>query len=485
MVKLPRRSFLSAGATSAAFAMFSRRISAMAKPTRPQKLVVIFGRGGNDPLNTFIPNDPNYARYRTTAQLGGSNVEIPFSSGLALPSTSYVRAHPEMLPFVRRMVLGRGAVLGRVGNFDCKRSHFTEMRIIETGQPGALASLLEEGWGARLVGQALPSQTPLKGVTYTPAGQRLLFSRNANVQIPSLSRIYSNSGAYNYSLGSASPELAAFEGGGTEGLRGHVADILGNTNAQSTFAHGSGKSYFDSTDVLSSMPALTHNATLFPRTPGELAAAQAIGILPNAPVFGQGLRLLAQMEESMHVLRNTDAVVCGMDMGGFDTHFNQIPDQARNLAYIAQAMASADFLAQQDPDRDYLILFITEFGRTVKSNGNDGTDHGVGTAFFALGDGINTGVYNMTDPSTTPGSFGALWRTLDQSFMNPNAPTTSDYNAVLPATDFRVVFAEILKRKFNMSDAQIDTVLPVASGQSLTQLIAGANPDFDYLNFLV
>ena len=33
----------------------------------------------------------------------------------------------------------------------------------------------------------------------------------------------------------------------------------------------------------------------------------------------------------------------------------------------------------------YFILTVTEFGRTIKQNGGNGTEHGYGTAIFMAG----------------------------------------------------------------------------------------------------
>jgi uncharacterized protein (DUF1501 family) len=40
---------------------------------------------------------------------------------------------------------------------------------------------------------------------------------------------------------------------------------------------------------------------------------------------------------------------------------------------------------------DVVILTMSEFGRTARQNGNNGTDHGHATAFFVLGGSVNGG----------------------------------------------------------------------------------------------
>lgn len=462
MNNIERRDFLRYGAASAAFSMLGTRLaSAAPKRGRPQKLIVIFGRGGNDSLNTFIPHgDADYANYRSAAGLGGSTIAIPPTQSIAMPTTSYVRAHPALQPIVDRMNLGRGAVLGRVGNDDCKRSHFTEMRIIETGRPGSLATLLSEGWGARFV-DGLGLTTDLKGVSHTTRGQRLLFSQQPDAQMPAINRIYDDAGVFLYNIPPSGLTVAQLEGAGTQGWRGHTVDTLTNLGAQSNFTQVSGASYFASRDVLAppGLPVLTHDAARFPRTGPEVTGSTNAALAAVGP-FNLGMNLLAQLEESMHVLENTDAVVCGLDLGAFDTHGDQLTDQERLLAYLAHGMASCDELAQLDTAADYMILFVTEFGRTVRSNGNNGTDHGVGTAYIALGDRVRAGVYNMTDPALPLNGYGQHWKPLRDSFVNPTQPTNLDYNAVYPASDFRAVFVEILAGMFGLSNTQLEAVFP-------------------------
>jgi uncharacterized protein (DUF1501 family) len=73
-----------------------------------------------------------------------------------------------------------------------------------------------------------------------------------------------------------------------------------------------------------------------------------------------------------------------------------------------------------------LVLVMTEFGRTCRENGNNGTDHGHGGAMLLMGGNVKGGKVHGT------------WRGLEDKAL---------YEARdLPVvTDFRDVFGEVLK----------------------------------------
>jgi uncharacterized protein (DUF1501 family) len=94
---------------------------------------------------------------------------------------------------------------------------------------------------------------------------------------------------------------------------------------------------------------------------------------------------------------------------------------------------------------DVVILTMSEFGRTVRENGNRGTDHGHANAMFVLGNSVRGGkVYG-----TWPGLKN------DQLYEGRDLALT---------TDFRDVFGELASRHLGSSNLQ--SVFP---GYSLKQ----------------
>ena len=129
------------------------------------------------------------------------------------------------------------------------------------------------------------------------------------------------------------------------------------------------------------------------------------------------------------------------DIGGWDTHANQGAGQgqlALRLAEFGQGINAlyADLKEQAD---DVVILTMTEFGRTVRENGNRGTDHGHASVMFVLGGNVNGGkVYGK-------------WPGLKESDLY-------ERRDLALTTDFRDVFAEIAKN--HLGATNVNAIFP-------------------------
>jgi uncharacterized protein (DUF1501 family) len=89
--------------------------------------------------------------------------------------------------------------------------------------------------------------------------------------------------------------------------------------------------------------------------------------------------------------------------------------------------------------RNIVVLTMSEFGRTIRENGNSGTDHGHATAMLALGGPVNGG--------RVLGRWPGLG--VEQRFEGRDVAVT---------TDFRDLFGEILSRHQGATD--LGTVFP-------------------------
>jgi uncharacterized protein (DUF1501 family) len=85
--------------------------------------------------------------------------------------------------------------------------------------------------------------------------------------------------------------------------------------------------------------------------------------------------------------------VGALALDGWDTHVNEGAVKGR-LANLLGALDGA--IAQTETNmgdawRETVVVFVTEFGRTARINGNDGTDHGTATVAILVGGALNGG----------------------------------------------------------------------------------------------
>ncbi len=103
------------------------------------------------------------------------------------------------------------------------------------------------------------------------------------------------------------------------------------------------------------------------------------GEYPNGPI-ANSLRQLGRVIKAGVGLR----VGCA-DAGGWDTHAAQPGQLANNLRQLAEALKA---FREDTKGHDVVLVAATEFGRTVRQNGANGTDHGHASVAFVLGDGV-------------------------------------------------------------------------------------------------
>jgi uncharacterized protein (DUF1501 family) len=79
-----------------------------------------------------------------------------------------------------------------------------------------------------------------------------------------------------------------------------------------------------------------------------------------------------------------------MELDGWDTHANQIGVFRRNAGQL-DALLGAYRTAMGAAWANTLVVVATEFGRTVRLNGTNGTDHGTASAALLLGGAVRGG----------------------------------------------------------------------------------------------
>ena len=103
---------------------------------------------------------------------------------------------------------------------------------------------------------------------------------------------------------------------------------------------------------------------------------------------------LKQIAELMTA--DTATQIYYVSLGGFDTHAAQKSRQQRLLdQYAGGVKAFTDDLKSNGLFDDTLILTFSEFGRRVKQNASNGSDHGTANNVFLLGGQLKkAGFYN-------------------------------------------------------------------------------------------
>ena len=85
--------------------------------------------------------------------------------------------------------------------------------------------------------------------------------------------------------------------------------------------------------------------------------------------------------------------VGAVGVSGWDTHINEGATSGvlANLLGALDATVPAFEQNMGDVWKETVVVFITEFGRTARINGNDGTDHGTATVALLAGGALKGG----------------------------------------------------------------------------------------------
>jgi uncharacterized protein (DUF1501 family) len=147
--------------------------------------------------------------------------------------------------------------------------------------------------------------------------------------------------------------------------------------------------------------------------------------------------MAASVRAAATVLASRAAPVVRITQGGYDTHRNQLGAHATLMDNLSQAITQLKAALQEhDMWKDALVLTYSEFGRRVKENASNGTDHGTASVMFATGGRAKTGIYGT-------------------------APSLSDLDSggnLMYTVDFRSVYSQALQSHWGFSAAQTQAV---------------------------
>ena len=366
---------------------------ASANGGRRKTLIAIFQRGAVDGLNMVVPfGESNYYNLRPSIAIpkpAAGNVES------VVDLDGFFGLHPSMRSFKPLWDSQRLAIVHASGSPDNSRSHFDAQDYMESATPGVKST--SDGWLNRyLQAKKDPKASNFRAVSLTRNMPRVLMGRAPSIAMANLNEFSIRAGKSSANVQSGFEEIYAKQN----------KDVLAKT----------GRETFDAVNYLMQADPAKYK----PENGAEY---------PNGQ-FGNSLRQIAQL-----IKANVGLEIAFTDIGGWDTHVNQGNSRGQLANLLGQFSAGIAALYQDLGQRmdDVVILTMSEFGRTVRENGNRGTDHGHANAMFLLGNSVNGGkVY---------GKWPGLKN--DQLFEGRDLALT---------TDFRDVFGEIAMSHLGATD---------------------------------
>jgi uncharacterized protein (DUF1501 family) len=331
---ITRRSLLLGSATFAAWAYLPK--FARAADGRDPRLVVIILRGALDGLATVAPvGDPDYAGLHGSIALtsGGPHAAIGLDSFFAL--------HPAMPEFARMYRDNKAAVVHAVATSYRERSHFDGQDVLESGFAGP--GRVQSGWLNR-------------AIENLPRGQRV------------------TSGL---AIGPTTPLV----------LRGAAPTVGWAPAALPQAADDTAMRLLD---------LYRHRDPLLASSLGQglqIEKIAARGDEAMKPKPGVNAMRMAAKGAAKLMAADDGPRIAALAFDGWDTHAQEGGPVGR-LAQLLGGLdgALSDFESGLGPRwRDTVIVVATEFGRTARINGTEGTDHGTGTVALLAGGAVKGG----------------------------------------------------------------------------------------------
>jgi uncharacterized protein (DUF1501 family) len=393
---LQRRDLLKAAGLALPFVTAGRVWAAGPAKTR---LLVVFLRGGYDAANVVIPtSSPFYYESRPSLAIAKPNPADP-NAALALDGDWSL--HPalkdSLYPLWQKK---QAAFIPFAGTEDLSRSHFETQDSIELGQPLTGSHDYGSGFMNRLT-TALGGSKPIAFTDQVP----LTFRGRLNVP--------------NTSVG----------GTGKPGVDDREAKLIAQMYKDQPLGSSVSEGFEVRDEVYKSIS-------------DEMQAASRGAV--SAKGFELSARRIARLMRDQFNLGF-------VDIGGWDTHVNEGAAQGQLAGRLGElGRGLAGFADEIGPDawNDTVVVAISEFGRTFKENGNKGTDHGHGSAYWVLGGRVNGG-------QVLGDQVKVVRETLNQ---DRDFPVVNEY---------RAMFGGLFERMYGLDQTRLAMVFPQAQARDL------------------
>lgn len=379
----------------------------LGNPPNDNILVMIFLNGGNDGLNTLVPQD-QYPKMATARP----NLLIPESS-LHHLSPKPVGLHPSLHHFKTLFNENKLQIIQSVGYPKPNFSHFRSTDIWNSGSDAD--AYVNSGWIGRFL------EKNFEGYPYGYP--------NASMPDPLAVQIGANM-----------PLL----------FQGNEVQTAFNINSTEIFN-------VNYTPVLDPAPEIPAGSELtYIRQIGSqiknyaqsIISAYVQGSNAYSGYPGEGTNYLADMLKTIARLISggMKTRIYLVSLYGFDTHASQVDNgnPAGGLhATLLKMLNDAVFSFQRDLEQlgvadKTLGMTFSEFGRRIISNASTGTDHGAAAPMFLFGTKVQ------------PGILGS----------NPNLPVQANEDDNIPMQyDFRSVYASILSQWFCLPTSETSQIM--------------------------
>jgi uncharacterized protein (DUF1501 family) len=386
-----RRTFLAGAGAFVAWASLPR--ASYAAQGRDPRFIAVILRGAMDGLAVVPPiADPDFPALRGDLAIGTGGY------GNTLPLDGFFALNDAMPLLHKHYTAGDALLIHAAATGYRDRSHFDGQDVLESGYAGPRLS--RSGWLNRAAAAIPPGDgvAPIKGLAATPTVPLILRG-----QAPTLTWTPPE-------FKTASADTAT-----------RLIDLYAMEDPEFARVLSAGL------DVEAMAGGTAHQ----PPTNGIAGAFRALA-------SGAG-RLLVD---------DGGPRVAALSYDGWDTHTNEGAGDGRLANLLGALDGALDALATAMARvwDDTVIAVMTEFGRTARINGNEGTDHGTATVAMLLGGAVNGGRVFADWPGLKAG----------QLYENRD---------LYPSTDLRAVLKGALRDHLGIDEAALtNAVFPDSIG---------------------
>ena len=313
-------------------------------------LVVVTLYGGNDGLNTVIPyKDPIYF---------SSRPDISYKAETMLPLDSELALNPSMTGIKGLWDQQKVAIVRGVGYPKPDHSHFSSMAKWQSASPD---KHINSGWLGRLLDSQ--AEDPMLAISLGSVLPPMLAGSKISGSALPLGGLVIPKG----SLGTQCIQLSKPARADSK-LMAAAATSMRNLFSVST----------------SIQPILKLPAPVAPDLPTVNG-----GNAGGDSNLSQQLDVVAKL-----IAAGSPTKVWSVSLGGFDTRANEANAQAALLGVVSSSLTR--FMSQLKSTtrlNDVTVMVYSEFGRRVKGNASQGTDHGTSGPMFLIGEKVKGGFY--------------------------------------------------------------------------------------------